>query len=125
MPWVVEGVKCWFVAGSPGFVESSGKTSHTVSHSFSISASICLWSAWKREVVNVVEVFTNKSVEVWGETEAWYILTRGAGVQVKKGCCVKMGSVIECGRLTSVEYSGRLATRISSACAVRETQVWR
>ena len=45
MAWVVEVVRCWLVAGSPGFVESSGKTSHTVSHSFSISAAIYFWSA--------------------------------------------------------------------------------
>ena len=62
--WVVEGLNCWFVAGSPRFVESSGKASHTVSHSFSISAAICLGSAWKGEVVNVVEVLTNEIVEV-------------------------------------------------------------
>ena len=38
---------------------------------------------------------------------------------------MKMGSVIECGRRTSVEYFGILATRISTACAVRETEEWR
>ena len=65
MAWVVEVVRCWLVAGSPGFVESSGKTSHTVSHSFSISAAIYFWSAWKGEVVIVVEVLTNECVEVW------------------------------------------------------------
>ena len=30
-----------FVTGSPGFAESSGKTSQTVSYSFSISAAMC------------------------------------------------------------------------------------
>ena len=55
----------WFVAGSPGFVESSGKTHQTVSNSFSISGAIFFWSAWKGEVVNVVEVLIDKSVEVW------------------------------------------------------------
>ena len=45
MAWVVERLDGWCVTGSPGFVESSGKTSHTVSHSFSISAAMCFWSA--------------------------------------------------------------------------------
>ena len=54
----------WWVS-SPGFAKSSGKTSQTVSHSFSISAVMCFWSAWKGEVVNVVEVLTYKFVEVW------------------------------------------------------------
>ena len=65
MAWVVEGLNGWFVAGSPGIVESFGKTSQTVSHSFLISAAICFWSAWKGEVVIVVEVFFDESVEVW------------------------------------------------------------
>ena len=38
MTRVVEGLDGGFVTGSPGFLESSGKTSQTVSHSFSISA---------------------------------------------------------------------------------------
>ena len=46
-------------------VESSGKTSQTVSQSFSISAAICFWSAWKGEMMNVVEVLIDESVEVW------------------------------------------------------------
>ena len=45
MAWVVERLDGWCVTGSPGFVESSGKTSQTVSHSLSISAAICFWSA--------------------------------------------------------------------------------
>ena len=45
MAWVVERLDGWCVTGSPGFVESSGKTSQTVSHSFSISATTCFWSA--------------------------------------------------------------------------------
>ena len=52
--WVMEGLDGGFVTGSPGFAKSSGKTSHTVSDSFSISAATCFWSTWKREVVNVV-----------------------------------------------------------------------
>ena len=32
------------VTGSPWFVESSVKTSQTVSHSFSISVAMCFWS---------------------------------------------------------------------------------
>ena len=43
-----------FVTGSPGSAESSGKTSRTVSHSFSIPTEICFWSASKGEVVDVV-----------------------------------------------------------------------
>ena len=65
MAWVVEELDGGFVTGSPGFVESSGKTSQTFSYSFSISAAMCFWSAWKGEVVNVVEVQTDECVEVW------------------------------------------------------------
>ena len=43
-----------FVTGSPRFVESSGKTSQTVSHFFSVSTTMCFWSAWKGEMMNVV-----------------------------------------------------------------------
>ena len=44
------------VAGSPkGFLESSGKTSYTVSHSRSISAMSFCRLAWKEEVVKVIE----------------------------------------------------------------------
>ena len=64
MAWVVEGLNGGFFAGSSGFVVSSGKNSQMVSHSFSISATICFWSAWKGEVVNVVEVLIDESVEV-------------------------------------------------------------
>ena len=45
MASVVEGLDGRCVTGFPGFVESSGKTSQTVSHSFSISAAMCFWSA--------------------------------------------------------------------------------
>ena len=65
MAWVVEGLDGGFVTGSPGFAESSGKTSQTVFHSFSISTTMCFWSAWKGKVVNIVEMFTGKCVEVW------------------------------------------------------------
>ena len=61
----VEGLDVMFVTGYPGFAESSGKTSQTVPNSFSIFAAMCFWSAWKGEVVNVVEVLTDKCVEVW------------------------------------------------------------
>ena len=44
---VVEGLDGGCIPGSPGFVESSGKTSQTVSHSFYIFATMCFWSAWK------------------------------------------------------------------------------
>ena len=62
--WVLEGLGGGFVTGSPGFAESSGKTSQTVYHSFSISAAMHFWSAWKGEVVNVVEVLNGECVEV-------------------------------------------------------------
>ena len=65
MAWVVEGLDGGFVADFPEFVESSGRTSQTVSHSFSISTAMWFWSAWKEEIVNVVEVLTDKCVEVW------------------------------------------------------------
>ena len=45
MDWVVERLDGWCVTGSPEFVESSGKTSQTVSHSFSVSATMCFYSA--------------------------------------------------------------------------------
>ena len=62
---MVEGLDGGFVAGSPEFVESSGKNSLTVSHSFPISTAMCFWSAWKGEMVNVVEVHTEECVKVW------------------------------------------------------------
>ena len=65
MAWVVEGLYDWFVAGSPGFLESSGNASQTVSHYFSISSAICFWSAWKGKVVNVVEVLNDEIVVEW------------------------------------------------------------
>ena len=52
--WLVDGLDDGFVTGSPGFAESSWKTSQTVFHFFSISVTRCFWSAWKGEVVNVV-----------------------------------------------------------------------
>ena len=52
--WVVEGLDDGLVTGSSWFVENSGKTPQTVSHSFSFSAETCFWSAWKEEVVNLV-----------------------------------------------------------------------
>ena len=65
MASVVEGLDGRCITGFPGFVESSGKTSQTVSHSFFISATMCFWSACKGEMVNVVEVLTDECVEVW------------------------------------------------------------
>ena len=65
MVWVVEGLDGGFIAGSPGFAESSGKTSQTVFHSFLISTAICFWSTWKGDVVNLLEVFTDQCVKVW------------------------------------------------------------
>ena len=65
MTWMVEGLVSGCITGSAGFVESSGKTSQTVSHSFSISVVMCFWSAWKGEVLNMIEWLTDKCVEVW------------------------------------------------------------
>ena len=62
--WMVKELDSGFVTGSPGFVESSGKTSQTVYHSFSIYAAMYFRSAWKGEVVSVVEVLTDECVEV-------------------------------------------------------------
>ena len=45
--WVVEGLNDGFVTGPPGFSESSGKTSETVSHSFSILPQ-CIFVSLKR-----------------------------------------------------------------------------
>ena len=45
--WVVEGLDDGFVTGPPGFSESSGKTSETVSHPFSISPR-CIFVSLKR-----------------------------------------------------------------------------
>ena len=42
MAWLVERLDGWCITG---FVESSGKASQTVSHSFSSSAAMCFWSA--------------------------------------------------------------------------------
>ena len=64
MVWVVEGLDGGLVTGSPGFEESSAKTSQTVSFLFQFPP-MCFWSAWKGEVVNLVEVFTDECVEVW------------------------------------------------------------
>ena len=63
--WEIEGLDGGFVTGATGFAESSEKTYETVSHYLSISAVMCFWSAWKGEVVNVVEMLTDKCVEVW------------------------------------------------------------
>ena len=41
---VVERLNGCCVTDSPRFVESCGKTSQAVSHSFSISAAMCFWS---------------------------------------------------------------------------------
>ena len=65
MAWVVEGLDGGFATGSPGSLESSGKTPQTVTHSVLIFVTMCFWSAWKGEVGNVVEVLTDECVEVW------------------------------------------------------------
>ena len=47
--WVVEGLDGGFVTGSPGFAESSRKTSQTVSNSFSISFAMCFGQPGKEK----------------------------------------------------------------------------
>ena len=47
MTWVMEGLDGGLVTSSLGFEEDSGKTSQTVSHSFSTLVAMCFWSAWK------------------------------------------------------------------------------
>ena len=64
MAWVIEGLDSGFITGSTGFAKSSGKTSETVYHSFSVSTVMCFWSAWEGEMVNLVEVLTDKCVKV-------------------------------------------------------------
>ena len=63
--WEIEGLDGGFVTDATVFAESSEKTYETVSHYLSISAVMCFWSAWKGEVVNVIEMLTGKCVEVW------------------------------------------------------------
>ena len=57
--WVVEDLVRAIVAGSLELSKSSGKKSHIVSHSLSISFSIrlSLWLLWKEKVR---EVFVNQ-----------------------------------------------------------------
>ena len=100
MAWVVEGLDGRFATGSTGFSESSGKTPQTVTHSVLISVTMCFWSAWRGKVGNVVEVLTDKCVEVWENlrldsssnemvlyvlkinVEAWWV--RGYEVMIKE-----------------------------------------
>ena len=59
--WLVEELDGGILAGSPtGFLESSRKTSHTISHSRSISAMSFCRLSWKEEVVNVIEALTDR-----------------------------------------------------------------
>ena len=61
--WLVDELNGGIVAGSlMGFSESSEKTSHTVSHSCSISAIYFCKLAWKEEVVEVIEALTDQRV---------------------------------------------------------------
>ena len=93
MAWDVEGLDVMFVTGYPGFAESYGKTSQTVPNSFSIYAAMCFWSAWKEEVVNVVEVLTDECVEVcenlmlnpYSNERLLYILEMGVDARWGRG----------------------------------------
>ena len=61
---MVEELDGGIVAGSPmGFPETSRKTSHTVSHSRSISAMSFCSLAWKEEVVKLIEALIDQCVE--------------------------------------------------------------
>ena len=60
---MVEELDGEIVAGSAkGFPESSRKTSHTVSHSHSISVMSFCRLAWKEEVVKVIEALIDQCV---------------------------------------------------------------
>ena len=60
---IVEELHGRIVADSHmGFLESSGKTSHTVSHSRSISAMSFSRLAWKEEVVKMIEALIDQCV---------------------------------------------------------------
>ena len=55
-------------AGSPRFLENSWKTSHTISHSCSISVISFCRLAWKEKMVKVVEVLIDQvQGGVWRE----------------------------------------------------------
>ena len=47
--WVVERLDDGFVTGSPGLAESSRKTSQRVSHSLSISTTMCFGHPGKKK----------------------------------------------------------------------------
>ena len=95
MACMVEGLDGGFVAGFPGFAESSGKTSQTVSHSFSISTTMCFWSAWKGEMVNVVEVLTDECVEVWENLRLDLYLNEGLLSVLEMGIETQRGRKLE------------------------------
>ena len=60
---MVDGLDGGMVAGSPmEFSESSGKTSHIISHSCSIPTMSCSMLACKGEVVKVIEAFIDGRV---------------------------------------------------------------
>ena len=60
---MVEELDGRIVVGSPiGFLESSGKTSHTVSNSCSISAKSVCTLAWEEEVVKMIEALGDQCV---------------------------------------------------------------
>ena len=60
---MVEELDGRIAAGSPiGYLESSGKTSHTISHSRSILAKSVCTLVWKEEVVKVIEALGDQCV---------------------------------------------------------------
>ena len=61
--WLVEELDGGTVAGSLiGFLESSGKSSHTVSHYCSISVMSICRLAWKEDMIKLIEVFADQRV---------------------------------------------------------------
>ena len=60
--WLVEKLDGGIVAGFSEFSDSSGKTSHTVSHSSSISEMSFCRLTWKEEVIKMVEALTDQCV---------------------------------------------------------------
>ena len=61
--WLVEELDGGILAGSlMGFLESSGKTSHTGSHSCLILAMSFCRLVWKEELVKVIEALADQTV---------------------------------------------------------------
>lgn len=60
--WVVKKLNRGIVASSPRFLESSGKTYHTVFRSLSLSTT-SFWYVWKGKMFKMVEALITQHVE--------------------------------------------------------------